>query len=77
MTPSAVASLATTSGVPPEAAIPSTISASSAGVELPPSSIQRRIASAAPLRIERPSRSTPLLRVSAVNGTSVPPWMSR
>ena len=44
---------------------------SSAGTVPPAASIQRRIASAAPLRIERPSRSTPLIRVSAVNGTSV------
>ena len=65
-------SSATTSGVPPEVAIRSTIASSSAGTVPPPSSIQRRIESAAPLRIERPSRSMPLIRVSAVNGTSVP-----
>ena len=42
------------------------------GTVPPAASIQRLIASAAPLRIARPSRSTPLIRVSAVNGISVP-----
>ena len=38
-----------------------------------PRSTHRAIASAAPLRTERPSRSMPLIRVWAENGTSVAP----
>ena len=68
---------ATTSGVPPSRAIPSTIVPSGSGTEPPRSSIQRRTASPAPLRIERPSSSTPLMRVCALNGTSVAPASSR
>ena len=54
-TPSARPFSATTSGVPPEEAIPSTAAPSSAGMLPPCSSTQRRIASAAPLRMLRPS----------------------
>ena len=54
----------------PRAAIASTIASSSAGTVPPLSSTQRRTESAAPLRIVRPSRSTPLIRVCAVNGTT-------
>ena len=43
----------------------------------PPSARSRRTASAAPLRIERPSMSTPLMRVCAVKGMSVAPESSR
>ena len=43
---------------------------SSSGTSPPCSSTQRRTESAAPLRIDRPSKSTPLMRVCAVNGTS-------
>ncbi len=47
-------------------------SASSSGGAWPPSSAtQRRIASPAPLRRRVPSRSTPLIRVCAVNGTKL------
>ena len=62
--------LATTSGVPPWVAIPSTIVSSSSGTSPPCSTTQRRTESAAPLRIELPSKSTPLMRVCAVNATS-------
>ena len=59
---------ATTSGVPPWAEIESTASPSSGGTIPPCSSTQRRTESAAPLRTERFSKSTPLMRVWAVNG---------
>ncbi len=45
---------------------------SSSGGACPPSSVtQRMTASPAPLRSREPSRSTPLMRVCAVNGTNV------
>ncbi len=54
-------------------AIPSTAVWTSAG-RLPPALFtQASTASAAPLRIWRPSRSTPLMRVWAVNGTKCAP----
>ena len=55
----------------------STIGSSSAGTVPPCSSTQRRTESVAPLRIDRPSMSTPLMRVCAVKGTSVAPESSR
>ena len=62
-------SRATASGVPPSRAMRSTCASSSAG-GLPPSlRTQPAIASAAPLRSTTPSKSTPLMRVCAVNGT--------
>ncbi len=76
-TPSARPFSATTRGVPPDDAIPSTAAPSSAGMLPPCSSTQRRTASAAPLRMLRPSLSTPLIRVCAVNGTSTAPCSSR
>jgi hypothetical protein len=59
MTPSTRSLAATTSGVPPDALIRSTISATSA-VDDP---VHFSTAAAAPLRIRRPPRSTPLIRV--------------
>ena len=68
LAPSAPFFAATTSGVPPRPAMSSTMSMSSTGTVPPFSSTQRRTESAAPLRMLRPSKSTPLIRVCAVNG---------
>ena len=60
----------TTSGVPPDAEMPSTTSPACCGMVPPFSRTHATTAEAAPLRICRPSsRSTPLIRVCAVNGT--------
>ena len=79
--PSAQLSRATTSGVPPDSAISWTVRSRSAGTRPPCSVTNALIASGAPLRICWPSRSTPLMRVVAVNGTNVAfmveSWRSR
>ena len=68
---------ATTSGVPPAAEMPSTIWPSSGGRVPPDSLIHSRTALDAPLRTWRPScRSTPLIRVCAVNSTNSAPGSS-
>ena len=76
MTPRTVAPSATTSGVPPALATASTESATAFGKVPPRRSTQASMEAAAPLRMmrERPLgglRSTPLIRVCAVNGTKV------
>jgi hypothetical protein len=70
MTPSTFGPSATTSGVPPEAAMLSTSGARSQGMSPPCSVTHRRIDSAAPLRIRRFSKPMPLIRVCAENGIS-------
>ena len=67
----AAAASATTSGVAPRRATVSTSVRTSGGKTMPFVPIQAAIASAAPLRIDRPGRSTPLIRVCAENGTKV------
>src|ERR1035438_1505853 len=75
MTPSVSRPSATTSGVPPRREISSTAVVVDSGQAPPWDSTQALTLAAAPLRIERagePSaaaRSTPLMRVCAVNGT--------
>ena len=61
---------ATTSGVPPERAIRSTIGRSSGATPPPLAATYFSIESAAPFRICRPLRSIPDMRVWAVNGTN-------
>ena len=73
MTPSARAPSATTSGVPPVLAMAVTAASTLAGTRPPACRTQLTIVSAAPFRIWRPSRSTPLIRVSAENGTKCAP----
>src|SRR5579872_6655586 len=73
MTPSTDSFWATTSGVPPARAIRSTMAESSWGIRPPRACTCSTIAAAAPFRITRPSKSTPLIRVCAVNGTNVAP----
>ena len=68
---------ATASGVPPCCATPPASSVSWWGTVPPASLTSVQIASTAPLRIDRPSKSTPLIRVCAVKGTSRPPCSSR
>ena len=60
---------ATASGVPPPLAMVSAPRCSSGGIRPPWLLTQSTTASTAPLRISRPSTSTPLIRVCAVNGT--------
>ena len=73
-TPSILFPSTTTNGVPPVREIWSTIAISSGGVVPLRSSTYARIVSAAPLRSCRPSgRSTPDIRVCAVNSTSSAP----
>src|ERR1035441_10074907 len=67
-TPSARLPSATTSGVPPEREMRSVTSISSVGTSPPCSRTNSITESVAPLRMRRPSRSTPLMRVCAVNG---------
>jgi hypothetical protein len=69
ITPSDCVRSATTSGVPPAREMRSTMDFSSGTAEPPLDITYRSIASAAPLRICRPSMSTPDIRVCAVNGT--------
>ena len=64
----------TASGVLPSRASRSTIGSRSAGTTPPSSTMRRFTASAAPLRIDRSAKSTPDIRVWAVNGIS---WASR
>ncbi len=59
---------ATTSGVPPEREIRWVVSRSSGGIWPPCSWTNSTTDSVAPLRMRRPSRSTPLMRVWAVKG---------
>ena len=76
MTPSTLAPSATTSGVAPSFATRSTTTRTPAET-LPPSRFTwASIASAAPFRIWRPFRLTPLIRVCAVNVTNVAPIFS-
>ena len=81
MTPSARAcrraSSATTSGVPPEVEMESTRSPTAATSPPPHSRTQARTAAAAPLRISRPGRSTPDIRVCAVNADERAPRAAR
>ena len=74
MTPRTLLSRATTSGVPPELEMRSTISCRSAGTVPPCSFTQFITASPAPLRICVPSISTPLMRVCAVKGMNSASW---
>ena len=77
MTPSGTRPSATTSGVPPWRAMSSTAVVTAVGKPPPWASTQARTLAAAPLRMERAGwsavavRSTPLIRVCAVNGTKV------
>ena len=76
-TPRTRAPSVTASGVPPALEMSWTWESSSGGTAPPWSSTQRRTESVAPLRTCRPSlRSTPLMRVWAVNGTSSAPSVS-
>ena len=80
--PSAPAAEATTSGVPPSSEIastmrststrraPSFVSGGAATTSAGDTAAQARTAVAAPLRTTRPPRSTPDIRVCAVNGTN-------
>ena len=68
-TPRTCAPSDTTSGVPPADEMASTVSETSAGVVPPSAATCANTAPAAPLRTRRPSTSTPLIRVCAVNGT--------
>jgi len=70
MTPSARLFSATTNGVPPERAIVSTLACTSFGIALLAALKYFVIASAAPLRIIRPSKFTPDILVWALNGTN-------
>src|SRR5579864_75062 len=63
----------TTRGVPPDRAMRSTTVVSSAGTLPPRARTCVTMASAAPLRMTRPSKSTPLIRVCALNGTNLAP----
>ncbi len=76
MTPSTRGPSATTSGVPPPLEMVSTIGARSTGIVPPWAMTHWRTESAAPLRIDRPSTSRPLMRVWAVKGTSSAPGTS-
>ena len=73
MTPRARAPSHTASGVPPESPISPATRSSSGGSAAPWASRCRATASTAPLRICRPSRSQPLMRVWAVKGMKVAP----
>ena len=68
-TPRTRAPSETASGVPPDLEIVVTAWSTSGGTLPPSDATCRAIASAAPLRITRPSRSQPLMRVWAENGT--------
>ena len=70
MTPRISGPSATTRGVEPARAMPSTIPASSVGAVPPCSADQRLTASAAPLRMWRPSMSRPDIRVVAEKATN-------
>ena len=70
MTPRARAFSATTNGVPPAREMLSTAARTSSGSWPPFSSRKRVMASVDPLRMTRPSRLTPDMRVTAVNGTN-------
>ncbi len=76
-TPRASPPSATTRGVPPPVAMPSTMPSRASGTVPPCSLTQRRTESVAPLRTEVPARSTPLMRVWAVKGTRVASLRSR
>ena len=71
MTPRTSAPSATTSGVDPARAMPLDDRVELGGIAPPCSVTQRCTASAAPLRICRPSTSRPDIRVRAVKGTNV------
>ena len=72
-TPSTALPSDTTRGVAPSFAILSTTTRTPVGTDPPRRFAWASIASAAPLRIWRPFRLTPLIRVCAVNGTNVAP----
>ena len=69
-TPSTRAPSDTASGVPPDLAMVATACSTSGGMRPPSVATCRAMASAAPLRITRPFRSHPLMRVWAENGTN-------
>ena len=76
-TPRTVAPSATASGVPPPLAIVSHTSLASSGKTPPCPATYFWMASMAPLRISRPFRLTPLIRVWALKCTNSAPSASR